>query len=56
MYIHTTLAINRHKKESRHGEQTLTHYMYIMLIGDQLVITVSLQYMFTHSWEMYPRG
>ena len=25
-YVHSTLAINRHKKESRHGEQTLTHY------------------------------
>ena len=25
-YVHSTLAINRHKKESRHGEQT--KYMY----------------------------
>ena len=24
-HVHSTLAINRHKEESRHGEQTLTH-------------------------------
>ena len=24
--VYSTLAIYRHKKESRHGEQTLTHY------------------------------
>ena len=24
-YMHSTLVINRHNKESRHGEQTLTY-------------------------------
>ena len=27
-HVHSTLAINRHKKESRHGEQTSTHTYY----------------------------
>ena len=29
-HVHSTLAINRYKKESRHGEQTLTHYSNYM--------------------------
>ena len=31
-HVHSTLAINKHEKESRHGQQTLTHNIYVIVI------------------------
>ena len=41
--MHSTLAIYRHKKESRHGEQTLTDYgKYMYLAAMKIKKTASI--------------